>query len=129
MALGSSDETDWHSHGWWRHAGAERGDSLEERFESRPIQGQPVAQLPGMRVLEIERGSPLYRRIQGLIVTAVERNSAAWQAGFRPADIIYAVNRRRVRTFAEFQTALRGSNGGVSVSLLRGDSSLTIIVR
>jgi serine protease Do/serine protease DegQ len=91
--------------------------------------GQPVAQLPGMRVVEIERGSPLYRRIQGLIVSAVERNSSAWQAGFRPADIIYGVNRRRVRTLAEFQTALRAGNGGMSISLLRGDTTLTITVR
>jgi serine protease Do/serine protease DegQ len=92
-------------------------------------EGQPVAQLPGMRVMEIERGSPLYQRIQGLIVTAVERNSGAWQAGFRPADIIYAVNRRRVRTLAEFQNALRATNGGFAISLLRGDTTLTITVR
>jgi serine protease Do/serine protease DegQ len=91
-------------------------------------EGQPVAQLPGMRVLEIERGSPLYRRVQGVIVTAVERNSRAWQAGFRPADIIYAVNRRRVRTLAELQAALR-VEGGFAISLLRGDSTLTITVR
>jgi serine protease Do/serine protease DegQ len=92
-------------------------------------EGQPVAQLPGMRVVEIERGSPLYRRVQGLIVSAVERNSAAWQAGLRPADIIYGVNRRRVRTFAEFQSALGAGEGGFSISLLRGDATLTITVR
>ena len=91
--------------------------------------GQPVAQLPGMRVVEIERGSPLYRRIQGLIVSAVERNSAAWQAGLRPGDIIYGVNRRRVRTFAEFQSALGAGEGGFSISLLRGDTTLTLTVR
>ena len=91
-------------------------------------EGQAVAQLPGLRVFEIERGSALYQKIQGLIVTAVERNSGAWQAGFRAADIIYAVNRRRVRTLAEFQAALR-TEGGFSVSLLRGDSTLTITVR
>jgi serine protease Do/serine protease DegQ len=91
-------------------------------------EGQPVAQLPGLRVLEIERGSPLYQRVQGVIVTAVERNSRAWQAGFRPADIIYAVNRRRVRTLAELQAALR-VEGGFAISLLRGDSTLTITVR
>jgi serine protease Do/serine protease DegQ len=92
-------------------------------------EGQPVAQLPGMRVVEIERGSPLYRRIQGLIVTAVERNSAAWQAGLRPADIIYGVNRRRVRTLAEFQAALRAGDGGFTLALLRGDTTLTLTVR
>ena len=62
-------------------------------------------------------------------IQANARHRAAWQAGFRAADIVYAVNRRRVRTLAEFQTALRGAEAGFAVSLLRGDSSLTIIVR
>jgi serine protease Do/serine protease DegQ len=92
-------------------------------------EGQSVPQLPGMRVVEIERGSPLYQRVQGLVVSAVEEGSRAWQAGFRAADIIYAVNRRRVRTLAEFFAALRAAERGYTVSLLRGDFNLTITVR
>jgi len=91
--------------------------------------GQSVAPLPGMRVVEIERGSALYQRVQGLVVSAVAEGSRAWQAGFRAADIIYAVNRRRVRTLAEFLAALRGAEPGYTVSLLRGDFNLTITVR
>jgi serine protease Do/serine protease DegQ len=92
-------------------------------------EGQPVPQLPGMRVVEIERGSPLYQRIQGLVVTAVAEGSRAWAAGFRPGDIVYAVNRHRTRTFAELQAALRAADRGYSVNLIRGDFSLTIAVR
>ncbi len=92
-------------------------------------EGQTVPQLPGMTVLEIERGSPLYERIQGIIVTAIEAESRAWQAGFRPGDIVVAVNRRRVRTMAEFQSALRGAERGFAVTLVRGDFQLTIVVR
>ena len=92
-------------------------------------EGQAVPQLPGMKVVEIERGSPLYQRIQGLIVTAVEQGSHAWQAGFRPGDIIYGVNRKRVRTLAEFQAALRGAERGFAVNLLRGDFNITLLVR
>jgi serine protease Do/serine protease DegQ len=90
-----------------------------------------VAQLPGMHVVEIERGSPLFQRLRGggLVVAAVDAGSRALQAGFRPGDIIYAVNRRRVQTVAEFQGLLRGSDRGYAVSLLRGDFSLTIILR
>ncbi|MBX3664617.1 MAG: Do family serine endopeptidase [Burkholderiales bacterium] len=92
---------------------------------------QPVAQLPGLRVVEIERGSPLFQRLRGggLVVAAVEPGSRALQAGFRPGDIIYAVNRRRVQSVAEFQGLLRGSDRGYAVSLLRGDFNLTIILR
>jgi len=92
-------------------------------------EGHAVPQLPGLRVVEIERGSPLFSRIQGLIVERVEENSRAWQAGFRQADIIYAVNRRRVRSLAEFQSALAGAERGYSVSLVRGDFNLNIVVR
>lgn len=92
--------------------------------------GQAVAQLPGMRVIEIQRGSPLFQRLQGggLVVSAVEPNSVAWVAGFRPGDIIYSVNRRRMQTAAELQNALRGAQS-YAVGLLRGDFNLTITLR
>jgi len=94
-------------------------------------EGQSVAQLPGMSVIEIERGSPLFQKLRGggLVVSAVEQGSRAYQAGFRPGDIIHGVNRRRVQTVAEFQAAARGAQGGYAVSLLRGDFNLTIIIR
>jgi Do/DeqQ family serine protease len=97
--------------------------------QSSSGEGQPVAQLPGLRVVEIERGSPLYARAQGLIASAVEPASRAWQIGLRPADIIYAVNQRRVRTMAEFHAALRSAERSYTISLLRGDSNLTLTVR
>jgi len=92
---------------------------------------QVVAQLPGLRVVEIERGSPLAQRLRGggLVVAAVDADSRALQAGFRPGDIIYAVNRRRVQTLAEFQGLLRSAERGYAVNLLRGDFNLTIILR
>jgi serine protease Do/serine protease DegQ len=82
-----------------------------------------------MRVVEIERGSPLYQRIQGVIVSSVEEASRAWQAGLRAGDIIYAVNRRRVRTLADFHAALRTTDRGYTVSLVRGDFNLSIVIR
>lgn len=94
-------------------------------------EGKAVPQLAGMSVVEIERGSALFQQLKGggLVVAAVEQDSRAWLAGFRPADIIYAVNRRRVQTLAEFQKAAGGAKGGYAVSLLRGDFNITIIIR
>jgi Do/DeqQ family serine protease len=92
--------------------------------------GKPVPEVPGMNVVEIERGSPLFKRVQGgLVVTKVDEASHAWHAGFRPGDILYAVNRKRVRTLAEFRSAVRSAQDGYAVSLLRGDFSVTIVVR
>ncbi|MGE4111143.1 MAG: Do family serine endopeptidase [Burkholderiales bacterium] len=99
--------------------------------ESADGDGTPVAQLPGLKVVEIERGSPLFQRLRGggLVVSAVDDGSRALQAGFRPGDIIYAVNRRRVQTLKEFLGRLRAAERGYAVSLLRGDFNLTIVVR
>jgi Do/DeqQ family serine protease len=92
-------------------------------------EGQAVSQIPGIRVVEIERGSPLSRRVQGLVVASVEENSKAWQAGLRPGDIIFGANRQRGRTLAELQKALRANDRGHTLNLLRGDSELTIALR
>jgi Do/DeqQ family serine protease len=94
-------------------------------------EGRTLPQLPGLAIVEIERGSALYERLEGggLVVTAVEHNSRAWQAGFRSGDIIYAVNRQRVQTIAEFQKLIGHARNGFAVSLLRGDFQITIIVR
>ncbi len=93
--------------------------------------GRALPQLPGLAVVEIERGSPLYERLDGggLVVAGVERDSRAWQAGFRPGDIIYAVNRRRVQSVADVEKILGRAGGGFAVSMLRGDFQITIIVR
>lgn len=114
-------------------------EGSQQRIRTRIAPPQPaadgegivIAQLPGMRVVEIEPGSPLFQRLRGggLVISAVEPGSRALQAGFRPGDIIYAVNRRRVQSAAEFQNLLRSAERGYAVSLLRGDFSLTIIVR
>jgi Do/DeqQ family serine protease len=97
--------------------------------EYAPGKGQAIPQLAGLQAVEIERGSPLYQRIQGLIVSAVETNSRAWQYGLRAGDIIYALNNKRIRTLAEFQAGLRSAERGYTVSLLRGDVSVTITIR
>jgi S1-C subfamily serine protease len=93
--------------------------------------GLAVPQLPGMKVVEIERGSELHARLRGggLVVASVDKGSRAFQAGFREADIIYGVNRRRVQTAQEFQAATKAAKGGYSVAVLRGDFNITIVVR
>jgi serine protease Do/serine protease DegQ len=99
--------------------------------EPSGAEGQALPQLPGISVVEIERGSPLFQRLRGggLVVSTVEAGSRAHQAGFRAGDIIHSVNRRRVQTIAEFQAIARAAQGGYAVSLLRGDFNVTIIVR
>jgi serine protease Do/serine protease DegQ len=93
------------------------------------VDGQAVPELAGAAVANIEPGMPLYGRIEGAFVAKVEPNSPAWLQGLRPGDIIYAVNRRRVRNVNELMAGLRASETNLSISLLRGDYRITILIR
>ena len=93
------------------------------------VDGQSVPELAGAAIANIERGMPLYGKIEGALVAKVEQNSAAWAQGLRPGDIIYAVNRGRVRNVNELLAALKAIEGSLSISLVRGDYRITILMR
>jgi serine protease DegQ len=62
-------------------------------------------------------------------VVSVEPNSPALRSGLRAGDIIYGVNRRPVRSVSEFLAALRGTDGSLRISLLRGEYRIALIIR
>jgi serine protease Do/serine protease DegQ len=93
------------------------------------VDGQAVPELAGATVANIERGMPLFGRIEGALVAKVEPNSPAWLQGLRPGDVIYGVNQRRVRNVNELMTALRNVEGALSISLVRGDYRIRILIR
>jgi len=93
------------------------------------VDGQAVPELAGAAVANIERGMPLFGRIEGALVAKVEQGSPAWVQGLRAGDVIFAVNQRRVRNVNELMTALRAIEGNLSISLVRGDYRITILIR
>jgi len=110
------------------------GRTMSVRAQIAPLRvasvdGQAVPELAGAAVANIERGMPLYGRVEGALVAKVEPNSPAWLQGLRPGDVIFAVNRRRVRNVDELMVALRGTEGRLSIVLLRGDYRITILIR
>ena len=54
---------------------------------------------------------------QGVVVDAVDRYSAAARAGVRPGQVILALNRRTVRSAADFEAALRSASQAGVLSL------------
>jgi serine protease Do len=95
-----------------------------------PVQGKKVVtNLPpawrGLRVdyasalvdseFQAGLGSPSFD--EGVIITEVEPNSPAWQAGLRPKDLITQVDQASVRTPKEFHAAIAGKTGAVQVHL------------
>jgi len=102
---------------------------IAEPFTMTEIPGEAVPQLAGVRVSNIEAGMPQYGMAEGAIITRIEPKSPGAQTGLRPGDVIYGVNRGRVRSVAELLAALRQAERPLQIFLLRGDSRLTLTIR
>lgn len=55
--------------------------------------------------------------IEGVLVTAVDSDSAAWEAGLRRGTVILEVNRRAVGSLSEYREALEGVTSGSVLQL------------
>jgi serine protease Do len=84
---------------------------------------QPVTPELAQR-LELERP-------EGLVITAVQRGSAAEEAGLRAGDVITQINRRPVKTVEDFRRELAAGDTEKSVLFLvrRGDSNLFLALK
>lgn len=56
----------------------------------------------------------------GVIVAGVERGSAADQAGIRPGDVIYEINRMPVKNVTDYQGAIKKVSGDALIGTYRG---------
>ena len=61
-----------------------------------------------------------------MVIGRVIAESPAAAAGFRSGDMIEAVNGTRVRTLAEFYTALNGPQDEVVLRIRRGEDQLIL---
>ncbi len=65
----------------------------------------------------------------GALVTSVEHGSAAWQHGLMANDIVVGVNRRRVSSVGELESAFAGTGTTVALQVLRGGRQMLLLVR
>jgi serine protease Do/serine protease DegQ len=86
------------------------------------LDGQNVPQLAGLKITQVER-------VQAVVVAAVEPGSRAAGYGLRRGDLIVAVANKRVRTIEEFVAALRGLDRGFAMTVVRGETAMTFMVR
>lgn len=100
-----------------------------EPFQVTALAGEAVPQLAGARVADLAPGMPLYGQVEAVVVAAVETPSSAFAYGLRAGDLIFAVNRTRVRNVKQFFEALRGAERPLRIGLLRGDNRITLIIR
>ncbi len=98
--------------------------------EAEKVSAESIApRLAGATLAPIEEGSPLYRRVEGMVVINVDPGSRAWNAGLRKGDIIVSINRQPVRTTAELERATKDSGKRMLLNIRRGNSSMFIVIQ
>ena len=84
--------------------------------------------LTGVTVSDIEFGSPYYGRVEGVIVSGVDRGTPAWHSGLLVADIITSVNRLEVRNLDEFLAAVDNRQRPLVLRIIRGNSAMFLVI-
>jgi len=107
-----------------------RKSEIDVLLTKFPVQGKKIVTNPppawrGMRIdypsavidSESQVGMALPEFDEGVMVTEVEQDSPAWQAGLRPKDLITQVDRTQIHSPKDFRTAVSGRNGPVQLRL------------
>jgi serine protease Do/serine protease DegQ len=102
---------------------------IAELFQAISVSGQSVPQLAGLKVADVQPGMPTYGRLEGVVVTGSDRESAAFKNGLRVGDVIYGVNQWPVRSLKQFTEVLRTAEQPLRLGLLRGEYRITLIIR
>lgn len=72
---------------------------------------------------------PAFGKIDGIIISDVMRSSPAAAAGLRKGDIVTRINNRTVHTPAEAKQIARQSKRSIRLSIARGRTALTLVLR
>lgn len=75
----------------------------------------------GAHFSNLDKSSPLYGDVQGIVVTAVKRGGQAARAGLRAGDVIVAINRHPIKNLAQFRQALSHYKGTLLLTVRRNN--------
>ncbi len=67
--------------------------------------------------------------VTGVVITKLEQRSAAAQAGLQKGDVIIGVNRTRIATLQELQTAMKNHSDILALNIRRGNATLYLVLR
>ncbi|GFE57473.1 DegQ family serine endoprotease [Geobacter sp. AOG1] len=97
---------------------------------SKPRSTEPQASLFGLAVDELPRNR-LGSGLSGVIVSDVEEDGAAAEAGIRPGDIITSVNQKKIGNLADYGRAMKEAvqRGSAVFLVRRGDASIFFALR
>ena len=91
--------------------------------------GSQIPQLAGVVLGPLSASSPLYGKVEGVLVMEVEPDSPAWDEGLREGDVIVEVNRRPVKEPDDVLRAVEGAPPPLLLNVRRADGALFILIR
>jgi len=95
----------------------------------RQAQHGPIhPKLAGASFGDIEKESPYYGKINGVVVYEVKRNSPAWNAGLRTNDIITSVDKVKINSLDDFKKRVQ-TTGTLLFNLTRNRRAMFLILR
>ena len=99
--------------------------SSESAAAQKPKSTEPQAGWFGLMVEELPRNMRI-SGLSGVIVTQVDPEGVAAEAGIQQGDVIVSVNQKRIAGLADYSKAMKEAERKGSVALLvkRGDSSI-----
>jgi len=88
-----------------------------------------VPQLAGASIGDVEPGTPLFGQLEGAVVATVERGSSAFRNGLRVGDVVFGVNKSRIKSAQELIAVLRGADRPWRFHVLRGEQRVNLTIR
>ncbi len=85
--------------------------------------------LAGATIGEISESSLQRGSVSYLQVIEVEPESNAWQAGIRKGDILYSINKQRIRNHVEALEILGRNQDGIILNIQRGGRELYLLLK
>ena len=100
----------------------------EPKIES--VEGQGAAKrLSGLTVAPLTDESPLYGKVEGVLVVKIKKDSSAWRTGLRKGDVIFEANDQPTPTIETFRGAISAEQRKLLIKLRRGNAQMFIAVR
>jgi len=84
--------------------------------------------LNGVGLKNFDALSPIHGNVKAVLVTAVDRESNAWNSELRPGDIITSANQQPVTNIDELKAAVQKNNKFLLVNILRGQGAAFLVI-
>jgi len=85
--------------------------------------------LKGVTVGDIQKGSPYFAKVRGVLVLETQRGSRAWKSGLRANDVITSVNKNPIKNLDEFLSAVDKKEDALLLRIVRGNMATFIVIK